>query len=54
VEGGHSAAEVRRFPADVLDSEVDGEGGWPIRRQLEPAGREDEVLGAVGGLKAVV
>jgi hypothetical protein len=54
VEGGHSPTVVRRFPADVLDCEVDGERRGPIRRQLELAGREDEVLGAVDGLKPVV
>jgi hypothetical protein len=54
VEGGHSPTEVPRFPADVLDREVDGECRGPIRRQLELARREGEVLGAVGGLKRVV
>ena len=54
VEGGHSPTEVPRFPADVLDREVDGERRGPIRRQLELARREDEVLGAVGGLERVV
>jgi hypothetical protein len=45
---------VPRFPAEVGDREVDGEGRGPIRRQLELARREDEVLGAVGGLEPVV
>ena len=37
VKGRHSPAVVPRFPADVLDREVDGERRRPIRRQLEPA-----------------
>jgi hypothetical protein len=52
VEGGHSPTEVRGFPVDVLDRHVDGERRRPIRRQLEPARREDEVLGAVGQREA--
>src|SRR5919197_631267 len=35
VEGGNSAAVVARFPADVLDRQVDGEARGPIRRELE-------------------
>jgi hypothetical protein len=54
LEGGHRPAVVPRVPADVLDREVDGEGRGPIRRQLELARGEDEVLGAVGGLEPVV
>jgi hypothetical protein len=54
VEGGDSATEVPRFPADVLYREVDSERRGPIRRQLELARRKDEVLGAVGGLERVV
>ena len=54
MEGGHPRSVVPRLPADVLDREVDGERRRPIRRQLEPARREGEILGAVGGLKPVV
>jgi hypothetical protein len=54
VEGRHSPTEVLRFPADVPDREVDGERRGPIRRHLELASREAEVLGTVGSLKTVV
>jgi hypothetical protein len=54
VKGGHSPTEVPRLPVDVLDRHVDGERRRPVRRQLPPVSREDEVLGAVGGLEVVV
>src|SRR6266487_5994980 len=54
LEGGHAPTTAPRFPADVVDRQVDGERRGPIRRQLELTRREDEVLGAVGGLEGVV
>jgi hypothetical protein len=54
VEGRHAPPVVVRFPADVLGREVDRERRRPIRRQLEPTSREDEVLRAVDELKRVV
>ena len=54
VERGHAPTEVPRVAADVLDREIDCKRRGPISRQLEPARREDEVLGTVGGLKRVV
>jgi hypothetical protein len=51
VKCGHSPTEVPGIPGDVLDREVDGEHRRSLRRHLELACREDEVLGAVGGLE---
>jgi hypothetical protein len=54
LKGGDPPTEVPRFPANVLDREVGGERRGPIRRQLERARRQGQVLDAVDGLKRVV